>query len=112
MGLNYNTQETGKTNMNEVHNNHNAIAPSQIGILPEKQEDNSSLTGHSKSSSSVTQDKGYCRKSLVTLISFPLKKYSIHPRYKTEPYGSKLQYRVSDNPNTQRSHGEEKIKIY
>ena len=49
MGLNYNTQETGKTNMNEVQNNHNATAPSQIDILPENQDDNSSLTGHSKS---------------------------------------------------------------
>ena len=60
----------------------------------------------------MTLDKVYFRKRLVTLISFPLKKYPIHPRYKIEPYGYKLQYRVSDNPNTQRSHGEEKIKIH
>ena len=60
--------------MNEVHNNKNATTPSQIDILPEQKDDNSSLMGHSKSLTSVTIDKGYRRNSLVTLIISPLQK--------------------------------------
>ena len=72
----------------------------------------------SKSLVSVTPYKVYCRnnllthprKKLVTMTSCPLQKDPIHPRNKTEPLGSKPQYKGSDHSNNDRSHVEVKIK--
>ena len=64
---------------------------------------------HSKSSASVTPDKVYCRKDLVTLTSYPFRKYSINPIERTETHGSKHHYNRSDYSNTERSYGEGKL---
>ena len=47
----------------------------QIGIIPEQQDDQSSLTVHFKSSASMTLDKGYRGDKLVTFTSSSLQKY-------------------------------------
>ena len=54
MGLNENSQEPGKTNMNDVQNDQSSTAPAQISISPEQQDYHLSLMGHSKSYASVT----------------------------------------------------------
>ena len=53
-----------------------------------------SSTVHSKSSTSETPDKLYYGNRLVTLTSYPLKKYPIHPREGTKPHESKTRYKV------------------
>ena len=75
MSINNNAQEPGKTNTNEVHNDQHEYASVQIGILPEQQDDQSSLTVHFKSSASMTLDKGYRGDKLVTFTSSSLRKY-------------------------------------
>ena len=53
MILNSNSQEPGKTYVNDVHNDQNTTVPAQIDVSPEQKYDHSSLKGHSKSLASV-----------------------------------------------------------
>ena len=68
-----------------------------------------SRTGDSKKSSNVTPDKGHMNKSVT---SYPLQKYPIHKIERTEPHGSKSNYKGSDNSYTERSHDEKNIENY
>ena len=49
----------------------------------------------------MTPHKGYPRKNLASLISYPLQKYPIHPRERTEPHGYKPHYKGSYNSYTE-----------
>ena len=62
-----------------------------------------SITCDTKKPSNVTPDEGH-RKNLVT--RYRLRKYPIHQRERTEPNGSKPNYKGSDNSYTERSHDE------
>ena len=46
------------------------------------------------------------------MTSYPLQKYPIHPRDRTQPHGSKPHYKVSDSYHTDISHGEKDIEFY
>ena len=54
----------------------------------------------------------YPRNKLVTITSYPLKKYIIYPRERTESHGTKPQYEVSGNSHTYHPHGEKDIQVY
>ena len=108
MDRNNNSQTLGENNANEVHNYQHFTKLTQMIILPENQYDHSLLNskGHYRSSSVVIPDKGRIRKNLVTFKGYPLRKYKIHLRDRTEPHGSKPHYKGSDNFYTELSHSE------
>ena len=71
-----------------------------------------SSTSNSKSSESVTSDKGYNRKIIVTIECSPMEKYPIYQREGTETHGDKPHYERSENPHIEISHSEKDIQVY
>ena len=72
MVINNNSKEPGKTKYNKVHDDQHATAPDQINFTPGSPNYHSKLyitskysTINSKSSESVTPDKGNPRKNIV-----------------------------------------------